>query len=275
MRFLAREIALRDGSSIAMLCLVKSLAAASLTEEISRVRSEGFPTHSHQADVWFLAADMTNEISNQIVMLSDLERLRAVGFRSSVDRNRFISTHWALRSVLAAYCKVDPESLVFGANIFGKPHLMTPQNNIAFNLSHSGCYGTIVITNGMPCGIDIENIRRPAATDAIAANYFSRPENEWLCHLSEEERVAEFFRIWTLKEATLKALGTGLSSDISKINVMAFLKGYDAYIDSGYEQTRYWARQLNLAEDYMAAVVIQGLPHEIKIIADYDTELEM
>ena len=40
---------------------------------------------------------------------------------------------------------------------------------------------------------------------------FSKPEQEMLTDLSEDQFVDEFFQVWTLKEAYVKAEGQGLS----------------------------------------------------------------
>lgn len=83
------------------------------------------------------------------------------------------------------------------------------------SLSHAEA-GIAVIVAQQPCGIDIE-ISRRVAMEKIAARYFSRPENESLLATPEAERPALFFRLWTLKEASVKALGEGLADNMARL----------------------------------------------------------
>ena len=44
-------------------------------------------------------------------------------------------------------------------------------------------------------------------------------EQAELDRLDETSRLRQFFRLWTFKEALIKALGTGFSTDISQFQV--------------------------------------------------------
>ena len=49
----------------------------------------------------------------------------------------------------------------------------------------------------------------------IAARFFSAPEVAWLHECAEGERQVRFVELWTLKEAYVKAIGTGLSQPLN------------------------------------------------------------
>ncbi|MDC0326179.1 4'-phosphopantetheinyl transferase superfamily protein, partial [bacterium] len=64
-------------------------------------------------------------------------------------------------------------------------------------------------------GVDVEKLDR--RTDpALAKRYFSRPEIDFLENCSSEtDQRNTFLRIWTLKEAFIKAIGTGLQTPLA------------------------------------------------------------
>jgi phosphopantetheinyl transferase len=87
---------------------------------------------------------------------------------------------------------------VYGAH--GKPALAGYQE-LQFNLSHAGDWAFIVITNGVPAGVDIERIRPQLDIKPL------------LVRLGESdlpEDQLELFNRWTLREARSKAAGGAL-----------------------------------------------------------------
>ena len=79
-----------------------------------------------------------------------------------------------------------------------------PQAGRCWSIAHKRLWAAAVIADG-PVGIDVEHVvpRRPLLLDAVAG------EAEW--RLMKERGWHEFFRIWTAKEATLKANGVGIA----------------------------------------------------------------
>ncbi len=96
----------------------------------------------------------------------------------------------------------------------GKPY--DKKSGICFNLSHSGMFAAAVFDE-CDVGIDIEVPRK--VNLKLAERYFSPDENELIKASASPEK--EFLRIWTRKEALLKAYGKGLSSGISAISVVS------------------------------------------------------
>src|SRR5262249_11204915 len=60
---------------------------------------------------------------------------------------------------------------------------------------------------------------------AIAKRFFSRQEQDWLFAQPEEQRLAGFYTIWTLKEAFLKVHGHGLGYPLDRFSVVPDLEG--------------------------------------------------
>jgi 4'-phosphopantetheinyl transferase len=153
-------------------------------------------------DLWRIPLDR-NPLS--IDTLSHDEQIRADRYKIPTARSRFIATRSALRLILAGYTGQSPTSLIFHDNDFGKPSL--GDSPIHFNLSHSADLALLVIAN-VPIGVDLEQIR-PIDLKAIAPTVFTRPEREYLDTLTGKDQIEAFFRLWTLKEAWMKARGEG------------------------------------------------------------------
>lgn len=88
-------------------------------------------------------------------------------------------------------------------------------NDIDFNISHSGDYIVCAISLGDKVGIDIEEIKGIPLGDF--ENEFSRKEMKAI--LSSKNSLNTFYALWTQKEAFLKAIGTGLYVPLNKIEI--------------------------------------------------------
>ncbi len=86
-----------------------------------------------------------------------------------------------------------------------------PFNGIHWSLTHKSKYVAAVISPEQ-IGIDMEEIR-PCSTPLF--NKIA-DRSEW--SLIENNKFISFFRYWTSKEATLKAVGTGLA-ELSKCHI--------------------------------------------------------
>ena len=101
---------------------------------------------------------------------------------------------------------VSYNSLDYYINEYGKPYLKTI--NIFFNISHSFDY-VITTISDKDIGIDIEKIRK---TPLNIINQFAT-EKEKTYILSTNNNIEErIFKIYTLKEAYFKMLGTNLNN---------------------------------------------------------------
>jgi len=103
------------------------------------------------------------------------------------------------------------ENPIFEYNTHGKPGIVG-HPEIYFNLSHCKEAAACVISDA-PVGIDVESIR--SYKDSLA-QYTMNDEELQRIQKAANPAVA-FIRLWTMKEAALKLIGTGISNDLKTV----------------------------------------------------------
>jgi len=85
-----------------------------------------------------------------------------------------------------------------------------------FSLSHAGDFAAVAVTRGIRVGVDVETPRPRLDPIAVARAHFAPSETAALEACAQARQAALFLRLWTAKEAVLKALGTGLAGSLSQ-----------------------------------------------------------
>lgn len=159
----------------------------------------------HDIQLWSWSLD--DGLSGGEGLLTDAERARARHFVGPLLQRRFVAARAQLRALLGRHLDRDPRSLVFLLNEFGKPRL-ADHPGVHFSLSHSQDRALLAVSEGPEIGVDLE-MMRPVDHLDLARRYF-HPDEISAIERHDDPRQA-FFRIWTLKEAVVKAIGLGLS----------------------------------------------------------------
>lgn len=142
-------------------------------------------------------------------LLSADELRRAERLVVPIKRRRVVHARVGLRLRLAERIGCAPETLEFGYGRRGKPYLRD-HPGLQFNLSHSASKAALITAEGKRVGIDIENAVRDRRYDAFSKRFFAEEERDWLLASPPATIKDRFYRIWTIKEAYVKALGVGL-----------------------------------------------------------------
>lgn len=151
-------------------------------------------------------------------LLNDEERERAERFTRPVHRRRYRVGRAVLRRTLASWTGVRPAAVAFEYGPNGKPAM---RGGPAFNVSHSEGTLLIGVADEGRLGVDVEVLRPVDDRLALAAANFARDEFGALRSLPAAEQSAAFLRIWTRKEAFIKAVGDGLSIPLQSFCVSA------------------------------------------------------
>ncbi|MFN8400208.1 MAG: 4'-phosphopantetheinyl transferase superfamily protein [Anaerolineales bacterium] len=211
-------------------------------------------------DIWRLSLNLLVDSVKLIEStLSVDEAERASRFHFEADKNRFVITHGVLRKILGRYLHQKPAELTFSINQYGKP--ASVNSNLEFNLSHSGDFALIAVTQGRKIGVDVERIRQGISAHVIAQQYFSKAEVAELQSLPIEQREAAFFICWTRKEAYIKAHGLGLALPLESFDV-SLTPGQPAILRAtrpeSQEAARWMLRSLEVDSHYAGAIAVEG-----------------
>ncbi|HEY9071510.1 MAG TPA: 4'-phosphopantetheinyl transferase superfamily protein [Candidatus Ozemobacteraceae bacterium] len=142
--------------------------------------------------------------------LSDAEWERASRSAVAEVGTRFRCSRGLVRHLLGRRLGVPPKEIVIDIEEGGRPRLRGPEP-CRFSVSHSRDCLVIAIADTDWLGIDVEHSRSDTDLAAIVRRFFRPDERETWEHLDEASRTAAFLRLWTRKEAILKALGLGLT----------------------------------------------------------------
>lgn len=153
-------------------------------------------------------------------VLSPQEQHRASRFRFERDRARFVASHGGMRVILAAYLDRPAAEIAFVQEARGKPGLdpSVGAESLRFNLSHSGDWAILTVAQH-EVGADIEQVRPMVDVEQVAATVLSEAELAVLMRQEPDDRLACFLRMWTRKEAAVKATGAGLAAHLPEIDV--------------------------------------------------------
>jgi 4'-phosphopantetheinyl transferase len=204
----------------------------------------------------------------QQILAAD-EQARADRFHFERDRHRYIVARGILRTLLGSYLNLAAVDVRFVYNEYGKPSLdpALRQNDLHFNVSHSGDLALFAIARHAQVGVDIEFIRSNIEYGQIAQRFFSPEEQHALSLLPVTEIGIAFFRCWTRKEAYIKARGQGLSIPLDQFTVSL---GADEpasllhYQNDPQEAARWSLYDLAPGAGYAAALAVEAHHRQVR-----------
>jgi phosphopantetheinyl transferase len=194
-------------------------------------------------------------------LLADAELARAEKLVVPEKRHVFAASRAVLRLTLAGYCSCDAHDLRFHTLPGGKPVLDDPCSSriLRFNLSHAGRWMLLAVSADHEVGIDLEPFKPVMHKAWALANLFTESERQQLVRVPAGRQERAFVRVWTKKEAVLKALGCGLQG--ARIRLAADLKQT--------RKTPLWFTRFAPAPGYTAALAALGTGEPILRFWDF------
>lgn len=171
------------------------------------------PPHVVRVTFWRYTATGPEALCPFAAWLSASESARLARFRFDNDRTAFLASRIVLRHALGQATGHPPDAFRFSTDAHGiKPRLVAPRDaqGLHVSLTHTDGLVACAITWAGEVGLDAERWTRPTRVDALAPRVLSPREVSALAALDPAARLRRFLEYWTIKEAWLKAMGTGL-----------------------------------------------------------------
>lgn len=125
-------------------------------------------------------------------------------------RNQLLSTQMG--------CVIDQQA--FSLAKYGKPYLHT-HPDFSFNHSHSRNFYALATSHQVQnLGVDIEDLDRKVRFEALAQHAFHPEELRQWQELNYDPEY--WFKVWTTKEAVLKASGLGIRINLNELNTQVY-----------------------------------------------------
>lgn len=171
-----------------------------------------------RVDVWHAAASHETfghweSACEQLLVPEEVKN--ADRFRRTTTRNQHVVGRAMARRLLGDV-QVHPHEIQFGTGEHGKPYVVSPPNAVQpFNVAHTDGLVLCGVADQRIelLGVDVEAVNRKTSTE-LAERYFSEPEVNFLRRQTTDSQQQCFLKIWTLKEAYIKAIGTGLHTPL-------------------------------------------------------------
>lgn len=216
----------------------------------------GFKLGTHD-DIELFVVDLDSWAASRLdeAELPAADRDQAARLRQPAQARRLLARRSATRTILARRLGTDRRALVVsrlcpqcGATDHGKPFVSgTP---IAFSVSSNENLSVIAVSPST-VGVDVEIVRSDTRPQLRA---MSDREQQSIASLSAERRAIGFLRLWTAKEAVLKAAGRSLADDPSTVDVAELLWSESSVVAEG--RRRWHVRQIAMPERPEGTVVV-------------------
>ena len=142
--------------------------------------------------------------------ISEQRREQALKFKHELGKRQCVLAYMLLKKALLEEYGIT-ENPAFDYNEHGKPSIVR-YPDIFFNMSH--CKEAVAcVVSDHPVGIDVESYRE--YRESLVR--YCMNDDEIVRIESAEHPEEEFIRLWTMKEATIKLLGTTISQGMKNI----------------------------------------------------------
>lgn len=190
------------------------------------------------------------DLSGFDAILSADERERMHTFAHAGRRRAFAAGRIAARLLLAERLSVPPEAVPLRVAQDGAVEVEGA--GLYVSIAHSGTRAVAAVSSA-PVGIDIEQ-NRPRHEDLY--RFLLHPDEYPLLDALPYDRTEAIVLCWVLKEATLKALRTGLrlSPKRLRLDVDAARTMARVFVEGGET----WQAQYERSGDYLLAVAYRG-----------------
>jgi 4'-phosphopantetheinyl transferase len=191
-------------------------------------------------------------------LLPQNEFLTTQNFATNTLKQKALAARILTRQILAKYTQLNPKDIAILRKEFEKPKLAPPFAHLNFSIAHTKTYFALAITRDALIGVDVESLDKKTDILGIAKRFFCPEEYQALSTAADPQDL--FFRIWTQKEAFVKAIGAGLSFGLEKFCVDPEQAKILRIDDSHYQAAAFHSHLIKLPEQhYLCITTTQNL----------------
>jgi 4'-phosphopantetheinyl transferase len=219
-------------------------AAAGEVGEAGAVGGTGVLGADGEAHVWWWQPP-ARLIPSDLALLGTEEFRRALSLLAERDAAAFAHNRAAARRALADMLGIVPQSVELGRH-------RCP----AISMSRTADCGVFAVGAGTTIGVDVETVR-PMREASLSGSVLTEGESTHLLTLAPgPARDAGFHRIWTRKEAVVKAAGLGLVGTVlNQLETWPAHQGPVSVLHTYEGRTTAWTVQDLRLNDTVAAAV--------------------
>jgi 4'-phosphopantetheinyl transferase len=225
-------------------------------------------------DVWIAHEGLLDDpvVTAHLVSLlapDELERRNRMATESG--RRQQLLARALQREVLSRYLpRIAPRDWRFVRGESGRPSLAPPfdADGLNFNLAHTPGLVVMAVGRVAHIGIDVEALDKPVPMP-VAQRYFSEREVAALHALAPGDQPRRFLRLWTLKEAYLKAVGEGLAGGLDSMTFTFDAAGI-GFERASDPQAHRWTFREFTPRGYQLALAFLDLAAEAPTVACHE-----
>jgi 4'-phosphopantetheinyl transferase len=212
-----------------------------------------------ELDIWLVSLDAFSPSKHKFWGYLDLlERSRVKVFPER-EAARFIVGRALLRDLLGSYLGLAPKSIEFVQGKNGKLKLAEGLGHppLKFCLAHCRGSAIFAFVLSREVGVDIERVSPNIDELDLSRRYFSSGEFANLKSLPPKARLERFYQTWTLKEAVLKAAGSGLNVALDRIDTACFGSQRPMMSKCYFSNRRWYLVPLNLPRPMVGGLALE------------------
>ena len=168
-------------------------------------------------------------LGEALIRVTPLSAMHRTGVSFKTGQSQSAARHLKdkfIQRFLAEFARVSPEQIVVCEDPLGRRTLEAiPGRARSQRIDFSVAYGTGVLAVGASettrIGLDIETTEVDFDFESLVDSFFAPAEREEIFATPRSERLLAFLRVWTAKEAYVKAIGHGLAFGLSEIETAA------------------------------------------------------
>jgi 4'-phosphopantetheinyl transferase len=168
--------------------------------------------------IWIASLARSGAAADRLAaLLTQEEQARGARLRNDIDRRRFTIGRALTRLAVAAERGCDAQEVAITVDAAGKPWLAPAPPPTSLSIAHGGDLVAVALAGHGALGVDVESRSQTIDLDGVLPIVCGAAELDAIRSLPVAARLQRFLLFWTLKEAFLKATGTGLGGAAQQV----------------------------------------------------------